>query len=462
METVAATLLGVVQGLTEFLPVSSSGHLALVRALLPEGRSRQPRSPLRSRGASRTLAAALIFLRREVRGLARSLFPARGRAERRAARAGRRLFGLIAVATVPTAVAGVVFAEPIRSAFDGTAIAGRRPGADRGRPARFAEPPPAPRDRERHPGRLFRPGGGAEAPGAGAPPPPEDPPGSPLAASIPSGPRGVRDALFIGLAQAIAILPGVSRSGFTILAGLRRGLAPGDAARFSFLLSGSVIAGAAALEGASALSGGALRAAGTGLIAVELAAGFVAAFAAGTLALRWVFDWLARKRFHDFGWVLPRCRRNRAWSFEHLGRSSATPGSPGIALVAAAAFLLLALVSHSPNDPAPLLTAGPGGAGVQLARADGGHSSRKRRLQLLGSGRLLRARRPLRGREEATVPGSVGRARPRRRSGAHPRQSGGGPSRASRRWPSRRSGARGRPDGAAWSASCSPRRSRRP
>ena len=299
METVAATLLGVVQGLTEFLPVSSSGHLALVRALLPEGALASPGVLFEVVVHLGTLAAALIFLRREVRGLARSLFPARGRAERRAARAGRRLFGLIAVATVPAAVAGVVFAEPIRSAFDGTAIAA-------GGLVLTGAVLLGSRNRRRHRATgkdtlaSFSAGGGAEAPGAA--PPPEDPPGSPLAASIPSGPRGVRDALFIGLAQAIAILPGVSRSGFTILAGLRRGLAPGDAARFSFLLSGSVIAGAAALEGASALSGGALRAAGTGLIAVELAAGFVAAFAAGTLALRWVFDWLARKRFHDFGW----------------------------------------------------------------------------------------------------------------------------------------------------------------
>ena len=124
----------------------------------------------------------------------------------------------------------------------------------------------------------------------------EEPPGS-----LPVLPRGLADALWIGVAQAAAILPGISRSGFTIIAGRVRGVSPRDAARFSFLLSAPVIAGAALLEGASALGAGSLAGAGS-VVALELAIGFLAAFAAGTLALRWVFGWLARERFHQFGW----------------------------------------------------------------------------------------------------------------------------------------------------------------
>ena len=62
-----------------------------------------------------------------------------------------------------------------------------------------------------------------------------------------------------------------------------------------------MIAGATLLEGASALGSGALAEAG-GVVALELTVGFLAAFVAGTFALRWVFDWLSRERFHQFGW----------------------------------------------------------------------------------------------------------------------------------------------------------------
>ena len=93
----------------------------------------------------------------------------------------------------------------------------------------------------------------------------------------------------------------MSRSGLTIVAGRQRGVSPGDAARFSFLLSAPAIAGATLLEGATAFGSGALAEAG-GLVALELTVGFLAAFVAGTFALRWVFDWLARERFHQFGW----------------------------------------------------------------------------------------------------------------------------------------------------------------
>ena len=270
----ASLLLGIVQGFTEFLPVSSSGHLVLGRALLPDEALRSPGVLFEIVVHLGTLAAALIYLRREVFGLLRSLVGAGGSTPegRGAVEDGRRLIGLLLIASIPAAIVGVAFRDQIHHAFSGMVFAAgglvltgavlltfRRPAKENANPS--AQPVP----------------------------------------TLPRLPRGIADALWIGLAQAAAILPGVSRSGLTIVAGRERGVSPADAARFSFLLSAPVIAGATLLEGASAFGSGALAEAG-GVVALELTVGFLAAFVAGTFALRWVFDWLSRERFHQFGW----------------------------------------------------------------------------------------------------------------------------------------------------------------
>lgn len=279
MENTAALLLGALQGLTEFLPVSSSGHLALARSLLPAGALASPGILFEVVVHLGTLAAALLYLRREVAAMARSLLPGAARRAGDAARAHRRLLGLLLVAAAPAAAAGALFAGPVRSAFagpevaslgllaTGTVLLGSRRLRQRDRAS------------------------GSEAAPAGA------------AATVDTAPKSAGDALRIGFAQAAAILPGVSRSGMTIVAGRRRGMTGGAAARFSFLLSAPVIAGAAALEGTSAFAGGAVAGTGDpGLVALELTLGFAAAFLFGSAALRWVFRWLARGRFHQFGW----------------------------------------------------------------------------------------------------------------------------------------------------------------
>ena len=269
----ASLLLGIVQGLTEFLPVSSSGHLVLGRALLPDEALRSPGVLFEIVVHLGTLAAALIYLRREVFGLLRSL-AGTGEATpegREAVRAGRRLVGLLLVASVPAAVVGVAFQDQIHHAFGGIGFAAGGLVLTGAVLLYFRRPP-------------------AKTDGAAT-----------RTRTIPLLPRGLADALWIGIAQAAAIFPGVSRSGMTIVAGRQRGVSPGDAARFSFLLSAPAIAGATLLEGATAFGSGALAEAG-GLVALELTVGFLAAFVAGTFALRWVFDWLARERFHQFGW----------------------------------------------------------------------------------------------------------------------------------------------------------------
>lgn len=276
MENAAALLLGALQGLTEFLPVSSSGHLALARSLLPAGALASPGILFEVVVHLGTLAAALAYLRREVAAMARSLLPRAARRAGDAARAHRRLLGLLLVAAAPAAAAGAVFAGPVRSAFAGPEVASLgllATGTVLLASRRLLQRDPASR-------------------GEAAPAGPAD-----------AAPKSAGDALRIGLAQAAAILPGVSRSGMTIVAGRRRGMTGDAAARFSFLLSAPVIAGAAALEGTSAFAGGAVAGTGEpGLVALELALGFAAAFLFGSAALRWVFRWLARDRFHRFGW----------------------------------------------------------------------------------------------------------------------------------------------------------------
>lgn len=264
----AAVVLGILQGLTEFLPVSSSGHLVLGREFLPEDALQSPGVLFEVVVHLGTLLAALVFLRREVAAILVSLLPGAG-AE---AAAGRRIALLLVVGSIPAAIVGLGLRDLVVTAFDGAAAAG---GGLLVTGAALLG------------ARRLDPAAPGEAPVAAEP-----------VAGAPSAPRRIRDALFVGMAQAVAILPGISRSGFTILAGRLRGLSPSAAARFSFLLSAPVIAGAALAEGGSTLASGGIAAG----IAGELIVGFAAAMISGLFALRWVFAWLEARRFHRFGW----------------------------------------------------------------------------------------------------------------------------------------------------------------
>jgi undecaprenyl-diphosphatase len=114
------------------------------------------------------------------------------------------------------------------------------------------------------------------------------------------------DALAIGLAQAAAIAPGLSRSGATISAGLLRGLKRTDAARFSFLLSTPVILGAGLLQLGHAASGHQLA-----QQAPVLLFGFLAAAASGYLCIWWLMRYLQKGSLYPFAlycvWVGTSC-----------------------------------------------------------------------------------------------------------------------------------------------------------
>ena len=196
-------ILGVVQGLCEFLPVSSSGHLALLQNRFGLGGEGLLAFDLLLHCA--TLLAVLIFFRRDLCVLASGWF--RG-CVRRSARGeeGWRYGWAVLAATAATGAAALPLKGAVESAMQSQIAVGS--------------------------GLLVTAG---------------------LLFLVPLFPERERKpylgtALLVGLAQGLAVFPGVSRSGATIAAGLFLGLAVGDAFRFSFLISIPAILGAALLE----------------------------------------------------------------------------------------------------------------------------------------------------------------------------------------------------------------------
>ena len=194
--------LGILQGLTEFLPVSSSGHLVILQALLPG--FQEPGVLFHATVHLATLGAVLVYFRADVAGIARAaLMPSR------ADPAAARLLWLVAAGTVPTALIGFLLAEPLERLFASVPTAASMlllTGA-----------------------LLFATDRAGERTGGIAG-------------------MGVTHALVIGFVQGAAIVPGISRSGATVAAGVFCGLERGLALRYSFLLSIPAIAGAFALQ----------------------------------------------------------------------------------------------------------------------------------------------------------------------------------------------------------------------
>jgi len=218
-----AVALGLVQGLTEFLPVSSSGHLVIAPYLFDW---QQPSLAFGVALHVGTLVAVIAYFRSDLVFLARGVLGVGGLGDddRRLA---RRTTVLLALASLPAAVLGLslgsffdeLFTDPRSAAFALFVTAALLLLAERLRARRAAaaleedrEVTPAD-DVGRHEGTV-----------------------TPL------------DAVVIGAAQALALVPGISRAGATMATGMLRGLSRTAAARFSFLMSIPVIAGAGLLE----------------------------------------------------------------------------------------------------------------------------------------------------------------------------------------------------------------------
>jgi undecaprenyl-diphosphatase len=245
MSLLEAIVLGIVQGLTEFFPVSSSGHLVLAQELLdvnPPGVSFEVMVHLAT-----VLSVMILYRRRLV-----SLIVGAVRRERDAL----RYLGMLVLASVPIALVGFTFADAISRAFDSpllTAVNLLITGA-----VVFATRWLLARGNRQDPGWV--------------------------------------GSLLVGFAQAAAILPGISRSGMTVTMALASKTKREAAAEFSFLLSIPAILGASLLE----LPDLAGAQAGTG--ALQLAAAAVAAFGAGLIAIVLFVRWLGTGHFHRFAY----------------------------------------------------------------------------------------------------------------------------------------------------------------
>ena len=249
-----AVILGVVQGLTEFLPVSSSGHLALMQAVIPG--FEQPGVFLDVMLHVGTLAAVVGYFRRDLFQLAGSL-PQLIRLGGDPAE--RRLWSGVVIASVPTAVIGLLLEDRMEAMMASVPLVGAALMVT---------------------GLLLLSG---EALAKKAAPQ--------------AGPPSLGRALVVGVVQGIAVTPGISRSGSTIAAAWALGVAPSEAARFSFLLSLPAIGGAALLSALKNLDALAAASAAevAGYVVGPLAAGVV-----GFVAIGVVMRFLRTGRFKWF------------------------------------------------------------------------------------------------------------------------------------------------------------------
>ena len=237
-------LLGLVQGLTEFLPVSSSGHLVLAGRWLSLD---PPGVLLEAMLHWGTLAAILIVFRKDIVELLKSL-RGKGSVEQ------RKEVGFLIAGTIPVVAVALLFRETIQSAFSsllgvGIGLLITALVLTLGHLARA---------RARRPSIRFS------------------------------------DALVVGLLQAASVFPGISRSGITISAGMSIGLTAPQAARFSFLLAIPALFGAGLLHLLDAL-----KTPGTQNW-LGILIGTLCAFGSGWLALRVVLRLVRRGRFWIF------------------------------------------------------------------------------------------------------------------------------------------------------------------
>jgi undecaprenyl-diphosphatase len=238
-------LLAVVQGLTEFLPVSSSGHLVLAQAMLGGAAEDLFLEVALHVG---TLGSILVVYRSEVRRLLRFDRPA-------------LTYSLaLAVGTLPAVAVGLLLRNVVQHLFAHPAVTA---GGLLATAALLLTT------------KLHPVGGQRVGPWE------------------PVAPSYLR-ALIIGLAQAVAIMPGVSRSGFTIATGIWAGLPRAEAARFGFLLSVPAVSGALVLQ---ILEGGLAT---RGDLVLTLAA-MAVAFGVGLLAIRWTALAVVHSHFWKFG-----------------------------------------------------------------------------------------------------------------------------------------------------------------
>ena len=246
MTIAQSIVLGIIQGLTEFLPISSTAHLRIAPALLGWPDSGAAFTAVIQLG---TLLAVILFFLRDLLGMATALADP----NRRRGPEGRLLLYLV-VGTVPIGIAGVLLKHAVEGPLRSLAIIGTSlivVGLVMALVERLAR-------HERTMDSL-----------------------------------SLRDALIIGLGQTLALVPGVSRSGITLAFAMAIGLRREAAARFSFLLSIPAVAAAAIFEIPTLLHN---RDVGISV----LLAGLGAASVSGYLCIRWLLHFLRTRTTYSF------------------------------------------------------------------------------------------------------------------------------------------------------------------
>jgi undecaprenyl-diphosphatase len=237
-----SVVLGLIQGITEFLPVSSSGHLVMGQVLLDaevSGVAFEVAVHLA------TLVSVLLVFRKRVWALLVGAVTMDGDSW--------RYLGLLALSTLPAVAVGLGAEDLLHALFESPVVAGLSLLVT---------------------GTLLWTTRAALR-------------------RNPQGKPGLVSALVIGLAQAFAIVPGISRSGTTVVAALWLGIDAEEAATFSFLMAVPVILGAAVLELPGFSEGGEIQAG-------ALLAGCVVAALAGVLAIATFVRMLRNRSFHRF------------------------------------------------------------------------------------------------------------------------------------------------------------------
>ena len=252
MDIFEAIILGIIQGATEFLPISSSGHLLLIPSLFDLSEPSLNGIAIAHLG---TLVAVLIYFRKDLWAIIRAVLEGLRRRELLFS-VDARLGWYIAVGTVPAVVFGLLFSDSLKRVFENPTTAA-----------------------------FLLIGTGIILI---------------IGEQLVTGDKPVAkmswtDAVTIGLAQVLALLPGISRSGVTITAGLGRHLDRPTAARYSFLLGVPAIAGAGLLA--------VLDISQTGVVteqAMELLITFSVAAVVGYACIHFLMNWLRSRTFYLF------------------------------------------------------------------------------------------------------------------------------------------------------------------
>lgn len=248
MSWIEAMILGLIQGLTEYLPVSSSGHLAIGAALFGvEGEENLAFTVIVHVA---TVCSTLVILWKEIEWIFRGLFKWQMNDE-------TRYVINILISMIPIGVVGLFFKDEVEAIFgSGLLVVGccLLLTAALLSFSYFYKPTPKPQITK-------------------------------------------RDAFIIGLAQALAVLPGLSRSGSTIATGLLLGDDKAKLAQFSFLMVIPPILGEALLDGIKLMQGEAIAG---NISGTSLLVGFFAAFFAGCLACKWMINIVKRGKLIYF------------------------------------------------------------------------------------------------------------------------------------------------------------------